>query len=209
MKRTWMLTLMGLMLVCVLALAGCQAQGDQNASAESVPAPEETQTPAESGDTASTDAEADETDTHPTYEWPTLMNAVSIRIGRNGQTEYAINMYDHDATATMLNYLSNNGLLFPTYTYEEEVGFVAQSIRGSYSRDDEVTVADIHVGEVYLFSGGQLRLYFKDVPGANITATPVGYVSETETLTQAIQDAYTSNLNDTWGVDVYFWITKQ
>ena len=29
-----------------------------------------------------------------------------------------------------------------------------------------------------------------------------------EGLTEAVQEAYTSNLDDTWGVDVYFWITK-
>ena len=144
----------------------------------------------------------------PDYGFPMLENAVSIRIGRDGQTDFSIDMYDHEASATMLNYLSANALLFPTYTYEEEAGFVAQSIRGDYSRDAETTIADIHVGDLYLFSGGQLRLYFKDVPGVNISATPVGYVTNAETLAEAVQNAYTSNLGDTWGVDVYFWITR-
>ena len=85
---------------------------------------------------------------------------------------------------------------------------MAQNVRGTYSRDDEITVADIKVGELYLFSGGQLRLYFKDIEGADITATPVGFFTDTESLTEAVQDAYESNLGDVWGVDVYFWITK-
>ena len=44
--------------------------------------------------------------------------------------------------------------------------------------------------------------------GANITATPVGYYTDTEGLTEAVQEAYESNKGDTWGVDVYFVITK-
>ena len=108
----------------------------------------------------------------------------------------------------MLDYLSGSPLLFPTYTYEEEQGFVAQNVRGSYTRDDETTVADVKAGELYLFSGGQLRLYFKAMEGANITATPVGRFAETEGLTEAVIEAYESNLGDTWGVDVYFVIIK-
>ena len=27
-------------------------------------------------------------------------------------------------------------------------------------------------------------------------------------LAEAVQEAYQSNLDDTWGVDVYFWITR-
>ena len=61
---------------------------------------------------------------------------------------------------------------------------------------------------MYLFSGGQLRFYFKDVEGANITATPVGYYADTEGLTEAVIEAYESNQGDVWGVDVYFVITK-
>lgn len=137
-----------------------------------------------------------------------LENAVSVRIGRDGQKDWQVNMYNNAASLTMLDYLSGSALLFPAYTYEEEQGFVAQNIRGTYSRDDETTVADVKAGELYLFSGGQLRLYFKDMEGANITATPVGYYAETEGLTEAVQEAYQSNLGDTWGVDVYFWITK-
>lgn len=137
-----------------------------------------------------------------------LENAVSVRIGRDGQKDWAVNMYNNAAANTMLDYLSDSPLLFPTYTYEEEEGFVAQNVRGSYTRDEETTITDIKAGELYLFSGGQLRFYFKDVTDANITATPIGYYTDTEGLTNAVIDAYQSNLDDTWGVDVYFQITK-
>lgn len=137
-----------------------------------------------------------------------LENAISVRIGRDGTKEWNVNMYNNDAAMTMLDYLSGSALLFPTYTYEEEEGFVAQSVRGNYTRDDEQEIADVKAGELYLFNGGQLRLYFKDIEGADITATPVGYYADEEGLTEAVQEAYESNLDDTWGVDVYFWITK-
>ena len=137
-----------------------------------------------------------------------LENVISVRIGRDGTKEWGVNMYNNDAAMTMLDYLSGNALLFPTYTYDEEEGFVAQNVRGNYTRDDEQEIADVKVGELYLFSGGQLRFYFKDMEGVNITATPVGYYTDVENLTEAVQEAYKSNLDDTWGVDVYFWITK-
>lgn len=137
-----------------------------------------------------------------------LENAISVRIGRDGTKEWNVNMYNNDAAMTMLDYLSGSALLFPAYTYDEEEGFVAQSVRGNYTRDDEQEIADIKAGELYLFSGGQLRLYFRDMEGADITATPVGYYTDVEGLTEAVEEAYESNLDDTWGVDVYFWITK-
>ena len=142
------------------------------------------------------------------YEGDILENAVSVRIGKDGKKDWSVDMYNNAAAVTMLNYLSGTGLLFPTYTYDEEQGFVAQNVRGNYTRDDETTVTDIKAGELYLFSGGQLRFYFKDVAGANITATPIGYYTDTEGLTEAVIEAYQSNLGDTWGVDVYFTITK-
>ena len=137
-----------------------------------------------------------------------LTNAISVRVGKEGTTKWNVDMYNNDAALTMLDYLSGSALLFPTYTYDEEGGFVAQHVRGNYTRDDEQTIADVMAGELYLFSGGQLRFYFKDMEGANITATPIGCYTDTEGLTEAVQEAYTSNLDDTWGVDVYFWITK-
>lgn len=142
------------------------------------------------------------------YEGEILTDAISVRIGRDGTAEWNVDMYNNDAALTMLDYLSDSALLFPTYTYDEEGGFVAQSVRGNYTRDDEQTIVDVKTGELYLFSGGQLRFYFKDMEGANITATPIGYYTDVEGLTEAVQEAYTSNLDDAWGVDVYFWITK-
>ncbi len=137
-----------------------------------------------------------------------MEGAVSIKIGRDGKTDYSVDMYDNAAVGTMLGYLTDSDLLFPTYTYDEETGYVGQNIRGNYTRDEEAEVTDIHKGELYLFNDGQLRLYFKDVKGANIKATPVGYVVDTDTLTETVEKAYEDNLDDTWGVDVYFWITK-
>ncbi len=84
-------------------------------------------------------------------------------------------MYNNAASETILGYLSEEEMRFPAYTYEEEDGYVAQDIRGSYTRDDEKEVSQIKAGGLYLFSDGQLRLYFKDVPDAGITATPVSY----------------------------------
>lgn len=47
-------------------------------------------------------------------------------------------------------------------------------------------------------------LYFKDVAGANVTATPIGYYADTNGLADAVIEAYLSNIGDVWGVDVYF-----
>lgn len=149
-----------------------------------------------------------ETEGGDQYEGDILADAISVRIGRDGTTEWDVDMYNNDAALTMLDYLSGSALLFPAYTYDEEGGFVAQNVRGNYTRDDEQTIPDVKTGELYLFSGGQLRFYFKDMEGANITATPIGYYTDVEGLTEAVQEAYTSNMDDTWGVDVYFWITK-
>ena len=149
-----------------------------------------------------------ESDSGNAYEGEILSDAISVRIGRESRTEWNIDLYNNDAALTMLDYLSGSALLFPTYTYDGEGGFVAQGIRGNYTDDDEQSIADVKCGELYLFSGGQLRFYFKDREGANITATPIGYYTDTEGLADAVQEAYTSNLDDTWGVSVYFWITK-
>lgn len=150
----------------------------------------------------------DDTESGDIYEGEILAKAISVRIGRDGTEEWNVDMYHNDAALTMLDYLSDSALLFPTYTYDEDGGFVAQSVRGNYTRNDEQTITDVKTGELYLLNGGQLRFYFKDMEGANITATPIGYYTDVEGLAEAVQGAYTSNLDDTWGVDVYFWITK-
>ena len=49
-----------------------------------------------------------------TGEESILENAISVVIGRDGQTGWNVNMYDNDAAWTMLGYLSDSGLLFPT-----------------------------------------------------------------------------------------------
>lgn len=69
------------------------------------------------------------------YESEILTNAISVRIGRDGTEEWNVDMYHNDAALTMLDYLSDSALLFPAYTYDEDGGFVAQSVRGNYTRD--------------------------------------------------------------------------
>lgn len=108
----------------------------------------------------------------------------------------------------MLGYLSASEMRFPTYTYDEEEGYVAQNIRGDYTRDDETEINKISAGDLYLFSGGQLRLYFKDIEGPNITATYVGHFKDGEVVKTAVPSAYEENRGDTWNVDVYFLIRK-
>ena len=195
-----------LLLVCNIALlSGCggRAEDPGEPPAEVVnPGQSSEDTNSDSNPSEESDAgNADDSD-------EVLENAISVRIGRDGAKEWGVNMYNNDAALTMLDYLSGSALLFPAYTYDEEEGFVAQNVRGNYTRDDEQEIADVKVGELYLFSGGQLRFYFKDMEGVNITATPVGYYTDVEGLTETVQEAHKSNLDDTWGVDVYFWITK-
>ena len=186
-----------LLTVSMLALTGCDSQAENPGT----PPPDVVNPSSDPGNSQSGSSGT-------AYEGDILENAVSVRIGQGESKDWSINMYNNAAAVTMLDYLSGSPLLFPTYTYEEEQGFVAQNVRGSYTRDDETTVVDVKAGELYLFSGGQLRFYFKDVTGANITATPIGCYTDTEGLADAVMDAYQSNLGDTWGVDVYFVITK-
>ncbi len=137
-----------------------------------------------------------------------ITNAVIVKIGLIDKTNYPIHMYNNAAANTMLGYLSSSEMRFPTYTYNDEAGFVEQSVRGSYTRNDETKVADIKKGELYLMSNGRLRLYFRDVQGANLTATPIGYFADSSNVETAVTTAYEENRNDTWHVDVYFLITK-
>lgn len=137
-----------------------------------------------------------------------ISGAVTVKIGLNDDTGYKIDMYNNAASETILGYLSEEEMRFPTYTYEEGDGYVAQDIRGSYTRDDEKEISQIKAGGLYLFSDGQLRLYFKDVADAGITATPVGYFADTDNITELVQNAYKENRDDSWGVEVYFLITR-
>ena len=206
MKKFTTLAAVLLLIVSMTAFTGCGSQTEDPG-----PPPADVINPGNSGDTSADDSTGDGTQNESdetSEESDILENAVSVRIGRNGKTDWSVDMYNNDAAETMLGYLSGSGLLFPTYTYDEEQGFVAQNVRGNYTRDDETTITDVKTGELYLFSGGQLRFYFKDIEGADITATPVGYYTNTEGLTEAVQEAYESNKGDTWGVDVYFMITK-
>lgn len=202
MKKITSLIMILLLTAGMAALTGCGSQTENPG-----PPPSNVINPDNSDDGGTADNTQDGNSVGD-YEGNVLENAVSVRIGRDGRKEWSVNMYDNSAAATMLNYLSGSALLFPTYTYDEKQGFVAQSVRGTYTRDGETAIADVKAGELYLFSGGQLRLYFKDMEGVNITATPVGYYTDTEGLAEAVQDAYESNMGDIWGVDVYFWITK-
>ena len=207
MKKLTTLIMILILTISMAALTGCGSQTEDPG-----PPPSEVINPDNSVDSSSDNSTGDDAqneNSETSVEGDVLENAISVRIGRDGRTDWNVNMYDNDAAWTMLGYLSDSGLLFPTYTYDEEGGYVAQSVRGTYSRDDETTIADVKAGELYLFNGGQLRFYFKDLEGADITATPVGYYTDTEGLAEAVQDAYNSNLDDTWGVDVYFWITKK
>lgn len=134
--------------------------------------------------------------------------AVTAKIGRSGGEAYAVDMYGNAAVDTMLGYLSGDEMMFPTYTYEEDAGFVAQDIRGNYTDQDEAEVKDVKRGELYLFDGGQLRLYFKDIKDANITATPIGYFADASDIEKLVTTAHDENEDDTWGVEVYFRLTK-
>lgn len=200
--------------VSTAAFSGCSKTADDPGNPpEEIIRPQQSETTsggntADSAEAENISTENDDSDSVEENPDGLLVNAVSVRIGRDGETENNITMYNNAATNTMLDYLTGSPLLFPTYNYEGEQGFVAQAVRGSYGRDDEITVTDIHAGELYLLNGNQLRLYFKDVEGADITATPVGYFSDPEGLTEAVQKAYNNNTDDVWGVDVYFWITK-
>ena len=191
MKKLLKLSLCAVMLLSLMFMTGCASS-----EAPATPPPEVLHP---DGASAKTGA----------YTATMLEGAVTVRIGHEGVIEWPVDMFDNDAVHTMLNYVSGS-LLFPTYTYEVDPGFVAQRISGSYSREDEVLIPDIQAGELYLFSGNQLRLYFKDVPGANITATPVGRFQalENESITDTVINSYNANRDDYWGVDVYFIITN-
>ena len=180
-----------LLCLCLLVFAGCS-----NPVEDPGPPPEEVIHP------------DGEVQSAQNYDGSVLENAVTVRIGQGMSADWQVDMVNNAAANTMLGYLSDSGLLFPTYTYDDEAGYVAQRVRGGYTRDDEITVPDPKCGELYLFSDGLLRFYYKDAPGANITATPVGAFADTDGLTEAVQKAHKDNLEDVWHVEVYFIIQK-
>lgn len=199
-------SLLAAIVICTSVFTGCTQTVDPGTPPENVIHPEQSATAANSDSEVEGMGDSAEIDEENSGEL--LENAVSVRIGRDGQTDHIITMYNNAAANTMLDYLSDTPLLFPTYAYDDEQGFVGQNVRGSYTRDEEITVTDIHAGELYLMNGSQLRLYFKDVEGAEITATPIGYFNGSEGLTEIVRQAYNDNIGDVWGVDVYFMITK-
>ena len=114
-----------LITVSMLALTGCDSQTENPGT----PPPDVVNPGSDPGNSQSGNSGT-------AYEGEILENAVSVRIGQGESKDWPISMYNNAAAVTMLDYLSGSPLLFPTYTYEEEQGFVAQSVRGTYSRDD-------------------------------------------------------------------------
>ncbi len=214
MKKTRVL-LMALLMVFAAVLSGCGSKTeDPGPPPEDVISPGSTSGGSVSdGGTSSDSSEAAEGDSADVSDaeisdTEMLEGAVQVSIGQSGGKTYTVDMYNNAAVNTMLGYLSGSPMLFPAYDYDEEQGFVTHSIRGTYTQDDDISVTDIKAGEIYLLSGGQLRLYFKDVDGADITATPVGYFTETDDLTETVIADHEANRDDIWGVEVYFSITK-
>lgn len=198
-----------LVLVSVLVFGGCsQKEENRGEPPKEVLHPQENNVGDGAGGSQESESESSKQGSTGT-ESDILTGVVAVKIGLNDDTEYLVDMYNNRQVQTILGYLSDSEMRFPTYTYEEEEGYVAQNIRGNYSRDDEVTISDIHAGELYLFSDGQLRLYFKDVTGAEIKATPVGHFTDCDDITKRVEDAYEENRDDSWGVEVYFLIKKR
>ena len=207
MKKTICSITATMILLSMFLLSGCSGSSDPGTPPAEVinPSADSSVTNTTGVENSSENAPSDE---NSSPDESIIYGATTVVVGQYSGNEYLVDMPNNAAVNTMLGYLSSSGMLFPTYTYNEEVGYVAQSIRGSYTRDDEVTVEDVKCGELYLFSDGQLRLYFKDVTGANITATPVGTFTDAESLTEDVIDAYESNKGNSWGVEVYFNISK-
>ncbi len=198
MKKT-MILLMSMLIASSAVLSGCSS----NTQDPGTP-PQDVINP---GGTSYDGSTEQSSDSGNVYDGEILEGAIQVSVGQSGDKVYTVDMYNNAAVNTMLGYLSST-LLFPSTEYDEEQGFAAHNIRGTYTQDDEITVTDIKTGEIYLFSGGQLRLYFKDVAGANITATPVGYFTETDNLTDTVIADHEANVDDPWGVEVYFSIRK-
>lgn len=198
MKKT-MVLLMALLMVFTAILSGCSSETQDPGTP-----PQDVINPGGTSGDVSTETNGDSGNV---YDEEILEGAIQVSVGQSGDKVYTVDMYNNAAVNTMLGYLSGT-LLFPSTEYDEEQGFAAHNIRGTYTQDDEITVTDIKAGEIYLFTGGQLRLYFKDIAGANITATPVGYFTETDNLAETVIADHEANVDDPWGVEVYFSIRK-
>jgi len=206
MKRKIMSAMLVMMVLCCLAGCGGRAE-DPGTPPEEVLHPEAVSNASDSG-ADEYPGEGTEAGNDEKSGTDILENAVSVKIGLVDKTSYEVDMQNNEAANTMLGYLSSSEMRFPTYTYDEAEGYVAQNIRGDYTRDDETEINNISAGDLYLFSGGQLRLYFKNIEGANITATYVGHFNDGEAVKTAVPSAYEENRGDTWNVDVYFLIRK-
>ena len=203
MKKT-MVLLMAMLIASSAVLSGCSSETqDPGTPPQDVINPGSVST----GSSEATEDNSANPSNGDISDGDMLEGAVQVSVGQSGDKVYTVDMYNNAAVNTMLGYLSST-LLFPSTEYDEEQGFAAHNIRGTYTQDDEITVTDIKTGEIYLFSGGQLRLYFKDITGANITATPVGYFTETDNLTDTVIADHEANVDDPWGVEVYFSIRK-
>ena len=198
MKKT-MILLVAMLIASSAVLSGCSS----NTQDPGTP-PQDVINPGGTSDDENTEQSSDSGNV---YDGEILKGAIQVSVGQSGDKVYTVDMYNNAAVNTMLGYLSST-LLFPSTEYDEEQGFAAHNIRGTYTQDDEITVTDIKTGEIYLFLGGQLRLYFKDIAGANITATPVGYFTETDNLTDTVIADHEANVDDPWGVEVYFSTRK-
>ena len=167
MKKT-MVLLMALLMIFSSVLSGCSSKTeDPGPPPENVINPGGTST----GSSEAAEDRSGDASNEDISDGDILEGAVQVSVGQRGDNVYTVDMYNNAAVNTMLGYLSGSPMLFPAYDYDEDQGFVTHSIRGSYTQDDDISVTDIKAGEIYLLSGGQLRLYFKDVDGANITAT--------------------------------------
>ncbi|MBD5444457.1 MAG: hypothetical protein HDR29_02785 [Lachnospiraceae bacterium] len=149
----------------------------------------------------------DQTVSDEDYTGEIITSAVGVEIGESRE-RLSVDMYNNAASNTMLDYLSGSAMRFPGYTYSDEESYVAQHVRGNYTRDDEIEIADVQAGDLYLFSDGQLRLYFRDMQGVNIQATPIGYFEDRSNIEKYVTEDYEVNRDDSWGVEVYFMITK-
>ena len=65
----------------------------------------------------------------------------------------------------------------------------------------------IRAGDLMLYGSECIVLFYESFSTA-YSYTPIGRVQNPEGLTEAVQQAYTDNLGDTWNVDVYFLIKK-